>query len=376
MGDAAGEHGAFESRRITSVDLTKGFALVCVLIDHVEGINRVAFLSRLTIQGWMFCDASEVFVFLSGVTNAISNSRRLQEHTITQCFLHTLRKSLQVYLWYLLCLSFSLLIAWSFQAWNPQLESRFRLHLPWHDHLLAGILFANHPYGCAIFPLFAMLLPFGMVVSLSLQRFGASRTFVSSLLLYVLSQFITDLSLHSMIPGRARYFNPFSWQFLFVLGMVAWHGRKRLRQRLELNQGHGKVILFVSVITFTFNAIVNQTDWLPVLGHEIPNSLQSKTTLGVLRIGSVLTLMYFARWFACSCQKRFGPSWYGFFVAIGRSPIQFYCWSVIWAVVSMTITGNIELTSFDIVVLDVSSVSAAFMFAFFLQLHFKRLLVA
>src|SRR5262249_39293331 len=62
------------SGRDLRLDLFRGLSLIFIFIDHVP--DNV--LSYLTLQSFSFCDAAEVFIFISGYAAAIVYGKALQ----------------------------------------------------------------------------------------------------------------------------------------------------------------------------------------------------------------------------------------------------------------------------------------------------------
>src|SRR5262245_24763503 len=62
------------SERDLRLDLFRGLSLIFIFIDHVP--DNV--LSYLTLQSFSFCDAAEVFIFISGYAAAMVYGKALQ----------------------------------------------------------------------------------------------------------------------------------------------------------------------------------------------------------------------------------------------------------------------------------------------------------
>ena len=62
------------SGRDLRLDLFRGLSLIFIFVDHVP--DNV--LSYLTLQSFSFCDAAEVFIFISGYAAAIVYGKALQ----------------------------------------------------------------------------------------------------------------------------------------------------------------------------------------------------------------------------------------------------------------------------------------------------------
>ncbi len=81
------QHLTLKSNNIESVkvslsrdwrlDLFRGIALLAIFVDHLEGCNGYQLFSGYTLQQLGYCDASEVFIFISGYVCGMSYGRVL-----------------------------------------------------------------------------------------------------------------------------------------------------------------------------------------------------------------------------------------------------------------------------------------------------------
>ena len=75
------------------LDFFRGLALVFIFIDHIPD-NR---LSTLTLRSYAFCDAAEVFIFISGYTAAMVYGRGLLKDGGLMCTARIWRRVWQLY---------------------------------------------------------------------------------------------------------------------------------------------------------------------------------------------------------------------------------------------------------------------------------------
>src|SRR5215472_13122413 len=89
---AAG-HVAGRSERDLRLDLFRGIALFAIFIDHIPD----NFLSNVTVHSFAFCDAAELFVFISGFAAALAYGRLLQSEGWRIASAHIYHRIWQLY---------------------------------------------------------------------------------------------------------------------------------------------------------------------------------------------------------------------------------------------------------------------------------------
>lgn len=109
-------------RRDLRIDFFRGLALMMVLIDHVESKLGVSLLSRFTLKSIGYCDAAEVFVFLSGYLYGTVYSHVYQQHGSFACIKKSLHRGIGLYLATLLALGCCLAISIPFAIENIQIS--------------------------------------------------------------------------------------------------------------------------------------------------------------------------------------------------------------------------------------------------------------
>jgi hypothetical protein len=205
------------------LDVCRGFALWFVFLDHIP--NNVC--SWLTLSQYGFSDATEVFMFVSGLTCALAYGSLRRRCGWWAVVSHTLRRSWEIYSAFLL-LIIAIVVA-TYWSGNDQFVDlanvRTLLEHPGEALAHAAIL-QYRPVNTDVLPTFILSHLFFAPLLLLLFK-APARTLGASFLLYVLAHlFGWNLA---QWPRGAWYFNPFAWQLLVVLG--AWwalSGRNRL----------------------------------------------------------------------------------------------------------------------------------------------------
>ncbi len=204
------------SARDPRIDLMRGLALLSIYVDHIPG----NWLADITLHNFGFSDAAEIFVLLAGFSathayNSVFDRRGLRVG-LSRVFV----RCLQIYGVQVLLLLATLA---SVGLWERIYGTRSIILGPllrdgWHG-ALRGVSLRALPAYLDILPLYILLL-----LAFPVIRFGMARspgaTLCASATLYAAAN-LWHLNLRNIVdPADAAhwYFNPFTWQLLFVLG--------------------------------------------------------------------------------------------------------------------------------------------------------------
>ncbi|MDU3042792.1 OpgC domain-containing protein, partial [Bradyrhizobium sp.] len=206
------------SGRDLRLDLFRGLANWAIFLDHIPN-NVVAWI---TMKNYGFSDAADLFVFISGYTVALVYSRTMAVDGFVVAAVGMLARAWKLYVAHIL-LFVVYVAAIGYVAQNyghAYLLDEFnirRLIADPIEFLKHGLLLEFKPLNLDVLPLYTALMatfpPFlwlltrtpGMALAASFAIYAAALTFDWNLASY---------------PDGAWYFNPFAWQFLFVIG--AW----------------------------------------------------------------------------------------------------------------------------------------------------------
>ena len=111
------------------LDFFRGIALIFIFIDHIPD-NAISYL---TLRSFAFCDAAEVFIFISGYTAALVYARSFEKEGAAMGVARIYRRVWQLYVAHLcLFMIFKALIAfsvgmapdrWLRGSWRPNSRS-------------------------------------------------------------------------------------------------------------------------------------------------------------------------------------------------------------------------------------------------------------
>jgi len=206
--------------RDVRLDFLRGLSLFFIFIDHIP--NNA--LSYGTLQAIAFADAAEVFIFISGYTAALVYGQLLLRRGTLVATVQIYYRVWQLYVAHIFIfmiytaeVSYTILRTQT-QTYSEELRLSSFLTEP-HVAVVKMMLLQYQPELLDILPLYIVLLAAFPIVLL-LQRF---RPFVPLLL-----SFATYLlTLHfGWVPktypnDEGWFFNPFAWQFLFIVGATA-----------------------------------------------------------------------------------------------------------------------------------------------------------
>lgn len=226
-------HSAGRDHRI---DLVRGLALMMIFVNHITG-NIVA---ELTTRNFGFSDAAEIFVLLAGVASAFAYYRRFEEGLPLHTTVRVWRRAGFLYTAHILVtlLAIALFAAAATYFADPKLAGQINI-LPLLKDPAAGILgLATLSHQLSFFnilPLYIALLVM-LPAMMFLYRLDARLLLAVSLALYLVAG-LWRINLPSYPAPDAWFFNPLSWQLLFVLGFfwgdmwrrgVAWQPNRTL----------------------------------------------------------------------------------------------------------------------------------------------------
>ncbi|MDD2875991.1 MAG: OpgC domain-containing protein [Acidiphilium sp.] len=307
------------------VDFFRGIALFCIFLDHIPHDT----LARFTVRNLALNDATEIFIFLAGYAAALVYGRRLDRAGLVSAWADMWKRTWALYIAHIfLFVLFTAEVA-GFAVWfaDPEYLSRVGL-----DGLatapLAALIEAvpmlYQPSFLNVLPLYVVLMG-GVAPFLALLR-RPRVLLAASFALYVAAR-VFGWNLPTA-GGHGWFFNPLTWQFLFVLGMVfARFGRPDVPKAAT-------DVLSVGLLVVGF--LILLTTWIePQLARHVPLLIKpmirdiDKSGLHPYRLLSILALAWLA-----SRYVKPGAAWIetragSVFVLIGQHGLNTYCASVL-----------------------------------------------
>ena len=251
------------------LDLFRGIAKWAIFLDHVPN-NAVAWL---TTRNYGFSDAADLFVFISGYTAAFVYAKSMLEQGFIAGTARLFKRVWQLYVAHVLLFVFYIAaIGWVAQAYNhSHLLDEFNV-AGLIDHpiitLTQGLLLKFKPLNLDVLPLYIVLMAmFPPVLWLMLRQ--PDLAIAGSLGLYLTArQFGWNLPAY---PSGVWYFNPYTWQFLFMLGAwCALGGASRVRMIIR-----SSAAISICAGYLIFSLLMTVAGYFEPLGDLIPKWLLS-----------------------------------------------------------------------------------------------------
>jgi hypothetical protein len=317
------------------IDFFRGLSLLALFGYHIPG-NVIFWVTPSAIG---FSDPAEVFVFLAGYSAGLAQVRRLDQRGWRATARHVWTRGLELYRWHLvLGVAFLLLVLWIVQ-WAPSAVA------PYDDFIhalrtsptgaLAYLGLALQPPMLNILPLFIVLFAL-LPLALPLARRRPRVLLAVSLGLYGLARFGV-LHMPPTLTASHWFFDPFAWQLVFVLGVLAGC---RAQQGRAVAPFHPLLVtLAVLYLVFAFAVILV---WY-VPAFSMPDSLQPllgevrKWTESPLRVLHFLALAYLVAQFVPA-----GAAWLRSAPAravnrVGQHSIELFAAGVVLSLLGMAV---------------------------------------
>ena len=274
------------------LDFFRGIALLFIFLDHIPD-NSV---NWLTIRNFGFSDASEIFVFISGYSAALAYGRYLHQPGFIYTTARILKRCWQIYMAHLLLfLAFTAQVAYTAAHFsNPMFSEEMNIvnfiNEP-HVTVMQALLLRFRPANMDILPLYIVLLAVFPLILWGLARRPVTVIGLSGVL--YLAAGLGRWNLDAWPDGK-WLFNPFTWQFLFVIGAALG-----VRSRPAEWMSRYKTMLVASAAIYLAMAMLIALAWrFPALEHWVPDLVETviypvdKTNLDILRLIHFLALAY------------------------------------------------------------------------------------
>jgi hypothetical protein len=256
-----------EKGRDLRLDLFRGIANWAIFLDHIPD-NVV---NWITTRNYGFSDAADLFVFISGYTASFVYARMMLERGFLVGATRLTKRVWQLYVAHIiLFVIYIVSIGYVAQRFSdPEIISEFNVaglvDNP-VETLRQGLLLKFKPVNLDVLPLYIVLMGFFPPVLWMMLR-QPGLTMLGSVVLWLAArQFGWNLPAY---PGGTWYFNPFSWQVLFVFGSwCALGGAKKSRAIID-----APITLYVCIAYLIFAMVMTMAGKLPDFGAMFPHWL-------------------------------------------------------------------------------------------------------
>jgi hypothetical protein len=282
------------SRRDLRLDLFRGLANWAIFLGHIPDTA----LAWFTTRNYGFSDGANLFVFISGYTATLVFGRMMLKRGFLIGATRLFKRAWQLYVAHVLLFVFYLTsvhyLAHTFNI--PHLMNQFNvaglMDYP-VETLTQGLFLKLKPLNLDILPLYIVLMGvFGPVLWLMLRY--KNSVMLGSALLYLAAR-------HSgwnfpSYPSGVWYFNPFTWQLLFVLGAWLALGRAAAFDFLI----RSRFVFCLSIVFLLFALVMTLSAQVTALQTVFPTDLfeafnpNDKTNLAPYRVAHLAVLVLLA----------------------------------------------------------------------------------
>jgi hypothetical protein len=320
------------------LDLFRGIANWAIFLDHIPD-NVV---NWITTRNYGFSDAADLFVFISGYTASFVYAKMMLERGFIVGATRLFKRVWQLYVAHvILFVIYIAAIGYVAQRYNdPDIINEFNVaglvDNPIQT-LTQGLLLKFKPLNLDVLPLYIVLMGFFPPVLWMMLR-KPDLTMLASLALYFAArQFGWNLAAY---PSGTWYFNPYTWQLLFVFG--AWFalgGAVESRSVIK-----SKVLLYFGLAYLIFSLIMTMAGRFPDYGHMMPDWLfdafnpNDKTNLAPYRVLHFVIIAFFVTRFVSKEWR--GLQWKIFepVIKCGQQSLAVFCVGVF-----LSFVGHFEL---------------------------------
>jgi hypothetical protein len=327
------------------IDFFRGLALIFIFWDHVPHNP----LGQITLRNFGFSDAAEVFVFLAGYACVLAYGKILQAEGYWITALKILRRAWVLYVVHIFLLA--MLMGIVFFA-NSHVETRDLVeemgltHFVTHPQqaLTDELLLRFKPNLMDPLPLYIVLLA-GLPLVLPLLLRKTWVVVGLSMTVYLLAPWM-GWNLRAIADG-VWYFNPVTWQFLFILGGAAAVQAGQARapdtrplRRQPLFIAAAAYALLAGVITLSWRWPHLHDAWMPAIVSNMLYPI-SKTDLSPVRLVHFLALAY------VTAKLLPGRAWTQNWLAqqscrMGRYSLEVFCLGVLLAPLADMLNAQVE----------------------------------
>lgn len=274
------------------LDVFRGIGMLIILLAHVPNDHWALWIPAR----FGFSDATEMFVFLSGMASAIAFGRLFDREGIVMLSARVVQRIWQIY-WSHICVFIVIATLMAVAGNKPDGSSYIQsLNLvrlfTEPAPLLIGLMSLTYvPNYLDILPMYMVILAL-MPVMLLAERLNRSLPILLMTVLWLSAQFALVHFPAEPWSNRSWFFDPFGWQFLFFLGFFLMRGtivsppNKRWLMALA-------VAVVLATVPFAWYMVLDASAFFRDAASAI-RPLTDKTTFGLLRLIHFVALAYIA----------------------------------------------------------------------------------
>lgn len=283
---------ALKRERDPRLDFFRGVGMLIILLAHIPNDRWALWIPAR----FGFSDATEMFVFLSGMASAIAFGTTFDRNGASALIARTGQRIWQIYWAHVIvfivvvALMTAVGTAPSGNSYLGQLNLIPFIEDP--GELLVGLLTLRYvPNYFDILPMYIVILAL-LPVMLFAERVHRALPFVAMVGLWLLAQFGYARFSAEPWSDRQWFLNPFGWQLLFFTGFFIMRGSiqppRRSRRLLAL-----AVLCVVATVPFAWYILLDAEPFMRRIAVDLA-PLTDKTQFGLLRFVHFSALAYIA----------------------------------------------------------------------------------
>jgi hypothetical protein len=310
-------------RAPNAVDFWRGFALVSIFINHIPGV----FYDRYTHRAVSISDSAELFVFLAGWSLRYVFGSANRPAPLHHVVFRVGGRAVTLYAAHMMIVMMAIAIL----AISARLLDN-PLLLEWHNAAAVfyrpvethiGIALLTHQLGYFdILPLYVALMLIAPLLAV-IDRVTPSLLLPASFGLY-LAALVVPLTIPAWPLDGQWFFNPLTWQFIFVLGLVfgrdAGFGGWVRRHIVAIRWAALPIVIAGTIFVLTGGSWIDPTTvpepkLLFIDGKTFATPIR---LIQFLALVAVMSIVY-------PYTTRAIPSVIGFLSMLGRNSLEVFC---------------------------------------------------
>ena len=307
------------------VDFFRGLALWWIFVDHIPS----DWLNQLSLRNFAMCDSAEVFVLLAGYGAGLAYGKSMDRNGWLYAAADTLKRAWTLYIAHIfLFVVFAAQVSYSAIALNradylDEMDLDVVGQTPYRAMLEALTLHFQPAY-LNILPMYvALLVLFAAVMPLLRWPYLLAALSVA---LYAMAR-VLDLNLPSW-TSTGWYFNPLTWQLLFVIGAILAYAPGRApRPNPLIDILAGLIVFFGLVMQWVVWAHPEITAQMPAQVSRVLLSVD-KSGLHPFRLLSILALAWSVSRLVPAAAHWLKSRWAAPFVLCGQHSLPVFCSSI------------------------------------------------
>ena len=349
-----------EKGRDLRLDFFRGIANWWIFLDHIP--NNI--INWATPRNYGFSDAADLFVFISGYTASFVYAKMMLDRGFIVGATRLWKRVWQLYVAHvLLFVIYIAAIGWvALRYADPDIINEFNIAVVVDNPiqtLTRGLILQFKPVNLDVLPLYIILMGFFPPVLWLMLRKPDAVMFASLALYFTARQFGWNFSAY---PTGSWYFNPYTWQLLFVFG--AWFALGGAVESSKVIKS--KWLLVIGSLYLFFALIMTMAGRFEAFGELFPKWLydafnpNDKTFLAPYRVIHFVVIAFLITRFIPKNWAPLDTKWAEPVIKCGQQSLQVFCvgiflsfvahfilmlsWGTIWAQLGVSIAGIIILT--------------------------------